>query len=122
MVISKYLDSIEGTEHEPTLQEGLVKLLENEDVAQLLDKPAIGKIFRALAALASAESIAEFRGTEYYDNIKDWGITVLDLEKGHISIHPGPKHMKKFFAVIAIVGCGLMLFKLYRKYRLGIKA
>ena len=117
MVISKYLDSVEGTDQELMLLNGIVKLTEEEDIADLMKTPGVGAIFCALAALGNSESIAEFKRTEHYDVIKDWGITVFNLEKGYFSIHPGPKHMKIFFAVTAVVGAGMLLWKLRRKYK-----
>ena len=118
MLVSKYLDSIEGTEKEPILLKSLIELAEDKDVAQLLDKPLIGKLLSALVALSGSDSIEDFRQTEHYENIKDWGITVFDLEKGYYSIHPGPKHMKMIFAVMAIAGVGLYLLKRRKKQTL----
>ena len=115
MLVSKYFDSIEGTEKEPVLLKCIVELAEDEDVAKLLDKPIIGKLLSALVDLSSSDSIDAFRQTEHYENIKDWGITVFDLEKGYISIHPGPKHMKKIFVVMAIACIGVYLLKLRKK-------
>ena len=112
MLISKYLDSIEGTEKEPVFLNSFAELSEDKDVAKLLDKPIIGKLLRALVALRSSDSIEAFRNTEHYENIKDWGITVFNLEKGYISIHPGPKHIKKILSVVAIACVGLYLLKL----------
>jgi len=115
MLVSKYFDSIEGTEKEPILLNSLIELAEDKDVAKLLDKPIIGKLLSALVALSSSDSIEVFRQTEHYEYIKDWGITVFDLEKGYFSIHPGPKHLKKIFAVIAVACVGLYLLKLRKK-------
>ena len=117
MVISKYLESVAGTEQEPVLLRGLIKLTENEEVAKLMDMPGVGKIFTALAALGHSDSVADFMQTEDYNAIKDWGITVIDLEEGGVAIYPGPKHVKRALTVAAVAGGGLMLFKLYRKYR-----
>ena len=116
MVVSKYFDSIEGTEKEPVFLNSLVELAEDKDVAKLLNKPVVGKLLSALVALSSSESIEAFRQTEHYKNIKDWGITVFNLEKGYISIHPGPKHIKKILVVISIVCIGLSLYKLRKNY------
>ena len=115
MVISKYLNTVEGTEKEAKLISGMLKLSEEEGVAQLMDKPVVGKIFTALDVLGKSESIAEFKQTEHYDNIKDFSIIEFDLEKGFFSIHPGPKHLKKMLAVAAVVGAGILLWKLRRK-------
>ena len=112
MLVSKYLDSVEGTEKELVFLNSFAELTEDKDVAKLLDKPIIGKLLSALIALKSSESIGAFRQTEHYKNIKDWGITVFNLEKGYISIHPGPKHIKKILAVMAIACVGLYFLKL----------
>jgi hypothetical protein len=115
MEISKYLDSVEGTENEPMLIKGMLKLTEDESIAQLMDKPYVGHMFKALDALGNSENIADFKQTVHYENIKDWGITVFDAEKGFVSIYPGPKHLKKMLIVAAIAGAGLILLKLYKK-------
>jgi len=124
MVISKYLDSIEGTEDEQKLLNATLKLSEEEGISELYDKPFVGKIFTALNVLGKSESIADFKQTKHYDNIKDLGISVFDLEKGFFSIYPGPKHIKGICAVAGIVGAGLLLLKLRKlckKYELKLK-
>ena len=117
MTIAKYLDSIEGTDKEPILFKGMVKLTEEESIAALMDKPGVGDIFTALAELGSSKSIADFRQTQHFNAIKDWGISVYDLEKGNISVYPGPKHLKRFFTVVAIAGAGVLLWKLHKKHK-----
>ena len=117
MVISKYLTSIEDTEKEAMLIGGMGKLTEEEEIIQLMDKPVVGKIFTALAVLGNSESIADFRQTGHYENIKDWSIAVFDIEKGFVSIHPGPKHLKTAFAVAAAVGAVLIIRKLCKKIK-----
>lgn len=124
MVISKYLDSVEGTEEEQKLIDGMCKLMEEEAVRQLMTQPVVGKIFTAVDVLGKCESIAEFKETEHYNKIKDWGISVHDIEQGYFSIYPGPKHMKKICAVAGIIGAGLLLLKLCKcckKYELKLK-
>ena len=117
MRIADYLDSIEGTEQEAALIKSFAELANDEDVAQALSLPVVGKILSAIAALGDSESIADFKLTGHYENIKEWGISVFDLEKGYCSIHPGPNHLKKVFTVMAVAGAGLLLFKLLRKGR-----
>lgn len=121
MIVSKYLDSIEGTEKELMLINSMVELAKDEDVAKVLDLPIVGKVLSALVALGSSESIADFKQSNHYDALKDWSITVFDLEKGYVSIHPGPKHLKKIFTVAAIAGAGILLLKLRKKYKLNLK-
>lgn len=118
MVISKYLDTIEGTEKEPILLNCFDDLKGDKDIEKLLTAPIIGKLLGGLIALSNSESIEAFRRTEHYDNIKDWNIMVFNLEKGYVSIHPGPKHIKKFFVVAA----GVLLLKLRCKHKLSIEA
>ena len=121
MIVSDFLDSIEGTEQESIFLNNFVELVEDKDVIKLLNSPFIGKLLSVLVALGRSESIEAFRETEHYNNIKDWGIKVFDLEKGYISIHPGPKHLKRLLAALAIAGTGLLLMKIIRKYKLGLK-
>ena len=45
MLVSKYLDLIEGTEKEPVFLNSFAELTEDKDVAKLLDKPIIGKLY-----------------------------------------------------------------------------
>jgi len=122
MKVSDYLDSIEGTEKEPVFLKGLDEMTKNEDIAKALNTPIAGKLLTALVALGDSESIEAFKQTEHYEIIKEWGITVFDLEKGYISIHPGPKHLKRILAVAAVAGAGLLLLKLYKKHKLMLKA
>jgi len=116
MVISKYLDSIEGTEQEQQFIQCMSNFFEMEGVSELLDKPGIGKIFTALDVLGKSESVTEFKETEHYNNIKNWGISVFDLEKGMFSVYPGPKHIKGICTVAGVIGAGLLLFKLCKSY------
>ena len=120
MTVSTYLDSVAGTEKEPLLLKAFTDLTEDEDVAKAFEVPVVGKLLKALAVLSTMESIEEFKQTEHYEHVKDWGITVFDLEKGIVSVHPGPKHMKVIFAVMAVVGLGLLLWKLKRKHGLSV--
>ncbi|MCL2400836.1 MAG: hypothetical protein FWC91_13965 [Defluviitaleaceae bacterium] len=121
MLVSMYLDSIEGTEQESVFLNHFVELAEDEDVAKVLHLPVVGKLLKALVSLGSVGNIATFKQTEHYKDIKDWGITVFDLEKGYISIHPGSKQLKKILAVAAIVWAGILLLKLRKKYKLNIE-
>ena len=120
MKISAYLASIEGTDKEPLFRSKILDLTKEDGISQLLDKPGVGKIFTALAVLGESESINDFRQTEHYDNIKDWSIKVFDLEKGYISIHPGPKHIATFLAFAAVVGIGICLWRRKRKRKLSL--
>ena len=120
MLVSKYLDSIEGTEKEPVFLNSLVELADDKDIEKLLNMPIIGNLLSALVALGSSDSIEVFKQTEHYKNIKDWGITVFNLEKGYISIHPGPKHVKKILVVIAVICVGVYLFKIRKKNNLFV--
>ena len=121
MIVSNYLDSIEGTEQESVFLSHFVEIAEDEDVAKVLHLPIVGKLLGALVALGSMDSIAKFKQTEHYNIIKDWGITVFDLKKGYISIHPGPKKLKKILAVMAVVGFGLLFLRLRKKHKLSLE-
>ena len=120
MKISAYLSSIEGTENETLFKSKMLDLTKEDGISQLLDKPGIGKIFTALAVLGESEGINEFRQTEHYGNIKDWSIKVIDLEKGYISIYPGPVHVAKFLAFTAVIGIGICLWRRKRKRKLSL--
>jgi len=124
MVVSTYLDSIEGTEQEQQLLDGMVKLTAEQAIVDMMNAPGVGKIFTALDVLGKSESIAEFKETVHYNNVKDWGIQVIDIEKGYISIYPGPKHIRKICIVAGVIGgvlLGLKLSKLFKKYELKLK-
>jgi len=119
MVVSAYLESIKGTETEPLFIKGLSEMMKDEDIAKAFEVPVAGKIVKAMCVLGESESIEDFMQTEHYQKIKDWGIIVIDAEKGYVSIHPGPKHLKWICAVTAVaVGAGLCL-KLRKKYKLA---
>ena len=120
MVVSDYLHSIKGTETEPIFIKGMSEMMKDEDIAKAFEVPVAGKIVKAMCVLGESESIEAFIQTEHYQNIKDWGIIVMDAEKGYVSLHPGPKHLKWIFAVTAVaVGAGLYL-KLRKKHKLAL--
>jgi len=120
MIVSDYLDSIEGTEQEAVLLKAFTELTEDKDIAKVFGLPIVGKLIKALVVLGSSESIDAFRQTEHYMNIKDWGITVFDLEKGYISIHPGLQHRKKIFIAAIAIGIGIYLIRRCKKRRMGL--
>ena len=120
MKISDYFNKIEGTDDEEILLSGFAELADelvsDEDAAVIFTLPVVGKLFNAIVALGGSDSLESFRRqTEHYDNIKEWGITVFNLEKGLVSIHPGPKHMKIIFIAAAIIVGGVLLVKCRRK-------
>jgi len=110
MIFSDYLDSIENTEQEQQLLEQFAK--NAADIQEGVNEaPFIGKIkiIGALLALGTAESIEAFRQSEYYEYLKDWEISVKDLEKGHFSLYPGAEQRKKIFAIAGAVVLGIVL-------------
>jgi hypothetical protein len=119
MKFSDYCSMIENTEKE---QEFFKFLKENDnmnEVKHILEGkksiPIVGKVISALLALASSESIAEFRQSEHYDNLKDWNLN-FDPEKGSFVLNPGKEQAAKaakiIFAIIAVIGL-LVLCKKY---------
>ena len=111
MIFSEYLDSIENTEQEQQLLGQFTKTAA-EIQEGVNEAPIMGKIkiIGALLALGSVESIEAFRQSEYYDYLKDWEISVKDLEKGHFSLYPGAAQRKKIFAIAGAVVLAIVLF------------
>ena len=115
MIFSEYLDSIESTPNEQLL---IQKLADMEgDLSQAKNVPFVGKVIAAMIELGKAQSIADFRQTAHYDNIKNWNITVTDLEKGQFSINPGPEHTRWLIGVFGVVAAIIVLWCLCRKRR-----
>ena len=121
MTVAEYLDSIENTDQE---QATLAKISEmlglnnaKEELMKLTKIPVAGKVLKALVALSEAESVAEFKQTQHYNNIKNWAINADEFEKGQgISIQPGPVHKEVAIDIIAMILAVLFGFWLGRKF------
>ena len=115
MTMSEYLDSIEGTEQEQQMVQAIEDLREDLTVAAKI--PFVGKTIVALLAFADLETIERFKQTIHYDNIKDWNIYVGDMEKGHFSIYPGDKQLKKIATAALIIFGVLFLMWLWKRVK-----
>ena len=115
MRFCEYLDTVEGTEREGMLKQ---KLVDTKDYfSKAINVPIAGKILRALIALGESKSIADFRQTSHYQNIKDWDVTVYSLEGEDfkLNISPSSVHYKKIIKVLLFVAAAIFLFKRYKK-------
>jgi len=115
MLLTEYLDTIEGTEQEQLFLQKLADL--KNEFAQATKVPFVGKLIRALVAFGDCESIEEFKQSEHYANIQGYNIAVMDLEKGFFSIHPGKEQLTKMAIFSAIAAALILLFVLCRKRR-----
>ena len=115
MKFSDYMDSVENTEQEDLLRQKL------QDVKEFMEKipniPIIGKMLKALVAYGDSDGIEEFRQSAHYDNIKDWNISVPEIEKGNVSIQPGFAQWLKIINFIIIVCVCVSIYKRIKKKR-----
>ncbi|MDR2166838.1 MAG: hypothetical protein LBE35_03170 [Clostridiales bacterium] len=109
MLLTEYLDSIQGTEQEAEFLEKMAGLKVHFERAARM--PFVGKFIMALAAIGDSQSIEDFEQSEHYETIQGWVIKV-DPDTGFFSINPGPAQMKKFLLIL--VGIGLGIFLLWR--------
>ena len=119
MKFSDYCDTFENTDDEQRLLQFLEKgdLKEAKKVfSKLAGIPVIGKLFAALTALSDYESIAAFKASGHYENIKDWDFKI-DLDKRSLSINPNEEQKKKFVKVVKIVAAVITIIIICRKIR-----
>ena len=113
MLLTEYLDTIENTEQEQQFLKAVSEI--KEELSQAAKVPIVGKTIRALVALCELESIAAFKQSEHYENIRGYNIHVSNLEKGHFSIQPGKKHWEKAAKAAAIAAAVLLLLCLCKR-------
>ena len=117
MRFSQFCEQAEGTEQEQQLlqffkQDGMK---EAEAVFLKMARiPFIGKLFAALAALGDYDSIAEFRQSEHYQNLKDWNFSV-NFKKKSLYITLNDEQKKKAMKILAISSAVITLVVLCRK-------
>jgi hypothetical protein len=116
MPLTEYLDLIQNTEKETQLIEKLVKL--KEPLMRASRVPFVGKVIKALAALADLQSVDAFKQSEYYQDISGYDIKIIDPETGGFSIGPGAEQKKKALLVVASIAIGIFLLWLcIRRFR-----
>ena len=118
MTFAQFCDIAEGTEREQLMIEYLRKdEMEslNQIPAKVLKAPVIGKVLKAVIALAESGSIAEFRQTEHFQYIKDWNFS-FDAESGNFSLSPGEPQKQKLMKIFAAISAGFSIFLLCRKF------
>ena len=117
MRFSQFCDTAENTEQEQQLLQFMKKddMKEVEKVfAKLAHFPIIGKIISAVVAMGNYESIAAFKETTHYENIKDWDFKI-DFDKNSLMIGPNEEQKKKAKKIIALIAAIIMLVALCRK-------
>ena len=117
MRFSQFCDQAEDTGQE----QKLLQFLQQEDMKEaetafvkLTRVPVIGKLFAALVALGKYESIADFRQSEHYPNIKDWNFSI-DFEKKRMHISPNEEQRRKIAEVFALIGAAAALILIIRR-------
>ena len=117
MKFSQLCDQVENTGQEQQLlqifKQDDMKKVENIFI-KLTRVPIVGKLFSAIIALGDYESIASFKQSEHYNNIKDWNFEV-DFDKKGFSVGPGEEQQRKVAKVLAISGAVITLIILCRK-------
>ena len=117
MRFSEYCETAENTEQEQQLFQFMKqdKMKDAEKAFKKLTRiPVIGKLFSAVVALGNYESIAAFKRSEHYDNIKNWNF-VIDYDENSMSIGPTDEQKKKAMKVFAILGAIITLIVIARK-------
>jgi len=119
MLVSAYLDSIEGTEDEGLFFAKMRELSEIDGVQTGLGQakgiPFIGKVVTALLAMMNAETVAAFRETAHYEVLKDWSIHIRDLENLNLSLNPSFKQIKKVLPFVAVAAGIILALVLWRR-------
>jgi len=113
MLLTEYLDTIQGTDQEQQFIEKLAELKVHFEPAAKV--PIFGKTIKALIALGDASNIEDFKQSEHYNNIQGYNIAITDIEKGYFSIHPGKAQLVKLVPFFAIIGGVILLLILSRK-------
>ena len=117
MRFSEYCETVENTEQEQQLLQFMKqdKMKDAEKVFEKLSRiPIIGKLFSAVVALSNYESIAAYKQSEHYDNIKNWKFAI-DYDKNSMSIGMNEEQQKKVLKVLAIFGAIITLIVIARK-------
>lgn len=119
MTFSQYCDMVENTEQEQAffqfLRNDEMKAFESS-LRKLTRIPVLGELFAALIELKNYESLAEFKESEHYANIRDWNFKV-NTEKGTLIISPGDIHLKQIKKIAAIIGVSVALLAICKKLR-----
>ena len=117
MRFSQFCDVAENTEQE----QQLLQFFKQDDMgpvesvfAKMSNVPIIGKLFTALIALSNYDSIAAFKQSEYYQNLKDWNFDI-DFDKKSLYIRPNDEQLKKALKILAIIGAIIALIVICRK-------
>jgi len=117
MKFSQFCDITENTEQEQQLFE----MLKKDDMktftkvmANMSRIPVIGKLFAAILALSKSESIASFKQSEHYPNIKDWDFKV-DFDNSGLYVTPSDTQKKKMVKVLAVIGVIVTVLLICRK-------
>ena len=117
MRFSQFCDLAENTEQE----QQLLQFLKQDDMKQvekvftkLTRVPIIGKLLAAVIALGNYESIAAFKQSEHYQNIKNWNFSI-NFDKKSLIISPNDVQIKKALKVLAIIGTVITLIMVCRK-------
>ena len=117
MKFSEFCDMAENTEQEQQLlqffkQDGM------EDAEKVFVKmahiPVIGKIFTALVALGNYKSIAAFRQSRHYQNLRNWNVDI-DFDKRSLMINASAEQKRKAMKILAAVSAGIALLVICRR-------
>ena len=117
MRFSQFCDQAENTGQEQQLLQFLQQdeMKEAEKAFRKLTRiPIIGKLFAALVAMSNYDSIADFRQSEHYRNIKDWNFSV-DFEENRLSISPNEEQRRKIIKTVVLFGAVTALITIRRK-------
>ena len=119
MTFAQFCETAENTELEQQLLKYLNENEEMQKAKEVLERmqtaPVVGKLCVAINALSDCASLAEFKQTEHYQNVKDWNFS-FDPDKGHLSFQPSSDMMKKGLKIVSAIGAGLAALILCLRY------
>jgi len=119
MKFSQYCDQAENTEQE----QKLLKFFKQDDMS-IVEKifakfscvPIMGRVFSALNAMGDYESIAEFKKSEHYQNLKNWNFNI-NYDRKSLYITPTDEQRRKALKIFAIIGIIISLIAIC--YKMG---
>jgi len=115
MLLTDYLDEIQGTQEENDFIDKLNTPEIKDAFAAATKVPVVGKMMAGLVALADS-SIGEIKESGYYAAFKDFDIKV-DPDTGYFSITPGAKMKKQMLIFVGVVAAVIVGFIIWRKIR-----
>jgi len=115
MLLTDYLDEIQGTQEETEFIDKLNEPEIREAFGMATKVPVVGKMMAALLAMADS-SIGEIKDSSHYAALEGYDIKI-DSASGGFSITPGAAMKKRMLIFVGIVAALIVGFIIWRKIR-----